>query len=158
MTPSAYSPAISAAYKITYTCKLQSITATTATNLFSAMHNRLLDPEPDMPDHIGFDPKLIFNVEGMVVVITGGGTGSIPSMQYATVLVYSLLLGIGLMMATVLEHNGATVYIVGRRRAVLEKAAKENSVSKNHLSLLSWLPDSFVSEIRKDNTLDGRHY
>jgi hypothetical protein len=41
------------------------------------MHNRLLDPEPDMPDHIGFDPKHIFNVEGMVIVITGGGTGSI---------------------------------------------------------------------------------
>lgn len=32
-------------------------------------------------------------------------------------------------MATVLEHNGATVYIVGRRPTVLEKAAKENSVS-----------------------------
>jgi NAD(P)-dependent dehydrogenase (short-subunit alcohol dehydrogenase family) len=93
------------------------------------MHNRLLDPEPDMADHIDFDPKHIFNVEGMVVVITGGGTGSILSTQHATVLVYPLL-GIGLMMATVLEHNGATVYIVGRRRAVLEKAAKENSVSK----------------------------
>ncbi|KAF8743778.1 hypothetical protein AX14_000738 [Amanita brunnescens Koide BX004] len=73
------------------------------------MHNGLLDLEPDMPDHSGFDPRNIFNVEGMVVVITGGGTG------------------IGLMMATVLEHNGATVYIVGRRPTVLEKAAKENS-------------------------------
>ena len=40
------------------------------------MHNGLLDLEPDMPDHGGFDPRGIFNVEGMVVVITGGGTGS----------------------------------------------------------------------------------
>ena len=32
------------------------------------------------------------------------------------------------MMATALEHNGATVYIVGRRLAVLEQVAKERSV------------------------------
>lgn len=91
------------------------------------MHNGLLDLEPDMPDHSGFDPRGIFNVEGMVVVITGGGTGSIL-LTYRTVFAESVP-GIGLMMATVLEHNGATVYIVGRRREVLEEAAKENSVS-----------------------------
>jgi short-subunit dehydrogenase len=39
-----------------------------------------------------------------------------------------LLIGIGLIMATALENNGATVYIVGRRREVLVKAAAENSV------------------------------
>lgn len=43
------------------------------------------------------------------MVITGAGTG------------------IGLMMATALEHNGATVYIIGRRGDVLKKAAKENN-------------------------------
>ena len=32
------------------------------------------------------------------------------------------------MMAKALENNGATVYIVGRRKEVLEVAARENSV------------------------------
>ena len=32
------------------------------------------------------------------------------------------------MMAKALEHNGATVYIVGRRLDVLEKAAQEHNV------------------------------
>ncbi|KAH6912999.1 hypothetical protein BKA70DRAFT_1145144 [Coprinopsis sp. MPI-PUGE-AT-0042] len=54
-------------------------------------------------------PASIFNVEGLVAVITGGGTG------------------IGLMMAKTLENNGATVYIIGRRKGVLEAAAKENA-------------------------------
>ncbi|KAF8177026.1 hypothetical protein BJ912DRAFT_857101 [Pholiota molesta] len=54
-------------------------------------------------------PANIFDVKGLVVVITGGGTG------------------LGLMMAAALENNGATVYIVGRRAEVLERAAKENN-------------------------------
>ncbi len=32
------------------------------------------------------------------------------------------------MMATTLENNGAIVYITGRRKDVLEKAAKEHNV------------------------------
>jgi len=51
----------------------------------------------------------LYNVAGTVVVVTGGGTG------------------IGLMLTRALEHNGATVYILGRRLEVLEKAAKENN-------------------------------
>ncbi|KAH6866845.1 hypothetical protein BKA58DRAFT_318749 [Alternaria rosae] len=49
----------------------------------------------------------LFNVNGMVAVITGGGTG------------------IGLMMAKALAANGAhRIYIVGRRPDVLHSAAK----------------------------------
>ncbi|KJA17466.1 hypothetical protein HYPSUDRAFT_146456 [Hypholoma sublateritium FD-334 SS-4] len=58
---------------------------------------------------LSLSPSKLFDVDGMVVVITGGGTG------------------LGLMMATALEHNGATVYIVGRRSDILEKAAKEHN-------------------------------
>ncbi|PMD65421.1 NAD(P)-binding protein [Hyaloscypha bicolor E] len=56
----------------------------------------------------------LFNVDGLVAVITGGGSG------------------IGLMMARALALNGALkVYIVGRRKEVLEKASK--SVSTNNI-------------------------
>jgi NADP-dependent 3-hydroxy acid dehydrogenase YdfG len=53
------------------------------------------------------DAGSLFRVDGLVAVITGGGTG------------------IGLMMAHALAENGAAkVYIVGRRKAKLEEAAK----------------------------------
>ncbi|KAJ4423381.1 hypothetical protein N0V82_001985 [Gnomoniopsis sp. IMI 355080] len=55
----------------------------------------------------------LFHVQGLVAVITGGGTG------------------IGLMMAKALEQNGAKVYIIGRRKDVLEKAAKEQATYGN---------------------------
>jgi NADP-dependent 3-hydroxy acid dehydrogenase YdfG len=48
--------------------------------------------------------------------------------------------GIGLMMATALENNGATVYIVGRRGDVLEKAAAENNVCYSHSFLANDVP------------------
>ncbi|KAF5362882.1 hypothetical protein D9758_007043 [Tetrapyrgos nigripes] len=59
--------------------------------------------------HNRFNPLSLFNVNGLIAVVTGGGSG------------------IGLMMASALENNGATVYIIGRRLDVLQKAAKENS-------------------------------
>ncbi|KAJ4982538.1 short chain dehydrogenase reductase [Stagonosporopsis vannaccii] len=56
----------------------------------------------------------LFNVKGLVAVITGGGSG------------------IGLMMARTLALNGAhKVYIIGRRQSVLEAASK--SVSTNNI-------------------------
>jgi len=63
------------------------------------------------------DSNTLFDVKGLVVVITGGGTG------------------IGLMMAKALEHNGAIVYILGRRMEILENAAKEHSLHNNIIPL-----------------------
>lgn len=51
----------------------------------------------------------LFNVDGWVCLVTGGGTG------------------IGLMNAQALAANGAKVYITGRRFEVLENAAREHS-------------------------------
>ncbi|CUA67901.1 hypothetical protein RSOLAG22IIIB_13562 [Rhizoctonia solani] len=50
------------------------------------------------------DLNKVLNVEGLIALITGGGTG------------------IGLMMAKGLAINGAKVYIGGRRKDVLDKA------------------------------------
>ncbi|KAF3012561.1 hypothetical protein E8E14_001281 [Neopestalotiopsis sp. 37M] len=51
----------------------------------------------------------LFRVDGLVALVTGGGAG------------------IGLMIAKALASNGATrVYISGRRKHVLEEAAKES--------------------------------
>jgi NAD(P)-dependent dehydrogenase (short-subunit alcohol dehydrogenase family) len=76
------------------------------------------------------DPTALFGVAGQVAVVTGGGTGVYFSspMSNPTHRALLVLLGIGLMIATALENNGATVYIIGRRREVIEKAAKENNV------------------------------
>ncbi|KAK7457503.1 hypothetical protein CaCOL14_001475 [Colletotrichum acutatum] len=48
----------------------------------------------------------LFGVKGLIVVVTGGGTG------------------IGLMISQGLEANGAIVYIIGRRKEALDQAAK----------------------------------
>ncbi|KAJ6584509.1 hypothetical protein B0H19DRAFT_980134 [Mycena capillaripes] len=61
-----------------------------------------LEEDPLSPQHL-------FNVDGLVAVVTGGGSG------------------IGRMMAAALENNGATVYIVGRRLDVLQTATTEIS-------------------------------
>ncbi|CAG8952024.1 hypothetical protein HYFRA_00000760 [Hymenoscyphus fraxineus] len=66
----------------------------------------------------------IFGVEGLVVVITGGGSGESVSI-YENSPQELILIGIGLMMAKALEANGAKVYIIGRRLEHLEAAAKQ---------------------------------
>lgn len=100
----------------------------------------LLDPDPvtSCSDHTPshrFSLLNLFNVEGMVVVITGGGSGERIWLKAASYEIeknidrhHILMTGIGLIMASALESNGATVYIVGRRGDVLKKAAAENSV------------------------------
>ncbi|KAI0871346.1 short-chain dehydrogenase [Hypoxylon argillaceum] len=64
------------------------------------------------------DTSALFRVNGMVAVITGGGTG------------------IGLMMAKALAGAGATVYILGRRAPALEAAA-----SSLHASIIPLVCD-----------------
>ncbi|EWC45657.1 hypothetical protein DRE_05218 [Drechslerella stenobrocha 248] len=54
----------------------------------------------------------LFSVEGLVVVVTGGGTG------------------IGLMIAQAFAANGAKVYIIGRREDILEKTAEQYSADR----------------------------
>lgn len=97
----------------------------------------LLDPDPVevRPPESHLHPSNIFDVEGLVAVVTGGGTGTSVDPTFMQCLLHRgnpvhhrYALGIGLMMATALENNGATVYIVGRRKEVLEKAAREHSV------------------------------
>ena len=79
----------------------------------------------------------LFNVKGLVAVITGGGSG------------------IGLMMTEALALNGAhKVYIIGRRQEVLDEATKKSP----HGNIIPLVGDvtskeslqSIVSHIEKD--------
>jgi hypothetical protein len=81
----------------------------------------------------------LFDVTGLMAVITGGGTGKSNSayprgsprtcrLQYLPCAdLFCSASGIGLMMAQALAQNGATVFIIGRRADVLERAVKENT-------------------------------
>ncbi|KAJ8131916.1 hypothetical protein O1611_g1707 [Lasiodiplodia mahajangana] len=60
------------------------------------------------------DIQSIFDVKGLVAVVTGGGTG------------------VGLMISQALEANGAIVYIIGRRKERLEEAAVTAKHSNIH--------------------------
>lgn len=81
------------------------------------------------------DAAKLFRVDGMVAVVTGGGTGQCPRPNSAGAIStrhrppYILLTpvtGIGLVMARTLATNGAKkVYILGRRKEVLDSAASE---------------------------------
>lgn len=99
-------------------------------------HPDPIHPCPDRsPPNFRFSPMNLFNVTGLVVVVTGGGTG------------------IGLMMASALENNGATVYIIGRRGDVLTKAAAENNRFGRIIPLEGDITDkesilSIVSEVK----------
>jgi NADP-dependent 3-hydroxy acid dehydrogenase YdfG len=86
-------------------------------------------PESDLKMS-SLDAASLFGVKGLVAVITGGGTG------------------IGLMLAKALEHNGAKVYIIGRRLETLQNAAKE-AVRPPHFNCRK---KSFSSTIRNTAT------
>ncbi|KAF2972451.1 hypothetical protein GQX73_g1156 [Xylaria multiplex] len=69
------------------------------------------------------DISKLFSVQGLVAVVTGGGTG------------------IGLMIARALEHNGAKVYILGRREEILKVAAKQNAIHGNLIPVVADVTD-----------------
>lgn len=69
----------------------------------------------------------LFRVDGLVAVITGGGTGRLHNHgNREPQLLANMAAGIGLMMAKALAENGAErVYIIGRREQPLKDAADE---------------------------------
>jgi NADP-dependent 3-hydroxy acid dehydrogenase YdfG len=79
-----------------------------------------------------FDVSKLFTVEGLVVVVTGGGTGlglcTDPSEKTSR---------LTLDISSALAQNGAIVYIVGRRKEKLETAVKmHQSVIPSVLELI----------------------
>lgn len=95
-------PSVQRAYR-------QSLEATKYSTQASAVSH----PSPRFPTTMSsLDISKVFSVQGLVAVVTGGGTG------------------IGLMIARALEHNGAKVYILGRREEVLKNSATKNAVGQ----------------------------
>lgn len=71
----------------------------------------------------------LFTVKGLVAVVTGGATGeSVVEQGFCKELQVTENIGIGLMIAKGLEENGAKVYIIGRRKDVLESVAEKEAV------------------------------
>lgn len=66
----------------------------------------------------------LFNIDGLVAVITGGGTGKHTLLRLHLSKQSLIFQGIGKMMATALAENGAhKVYIIGRRKEPLNDLA-----------------------------------
>ena len=68
----------------------------------------------------------LFNVNELVAVVTGGGTGLQLHEHQARMVAHLSNIGIGQMITNALVENGAAkVYIVGRREVKLREAAKK---------------------------------
>ena len=65
----------------------------------------------------------MFDLRGVVAVVTGGGSVCDNYSMIGSYLMASVQ-GIGLMISTTLISNGATVFIVGPGQADLDRCAK----------------------------------
>jgi NAD(P)-dependent dehydrogenase (short-subunit alcohol dehydrogenase family) len=79
-----------------------------------------------------FTVNNLFNVEGWVAVVSGGGTGSVNTLSDNLHYNTSRLCRIGLMISQAFANNGARVYITGRRPDILQTAAKTWGSSLSH--------------------------
>ena len=77
----------------------------------------------------------MFDLRGVVAVVTGGGTvcqtNTRPTSAHPKSKHLLLYQGIGVMMATTLMSNGATVYIIGPSQRDLDKCVPRFSASKS---------------------------
>lgn len=121
----------------------------------------------------GLDPNALFSAKGLVVVITGGGSGTF--LKPKNLSPYSAITrteainesiethihtGIGLAIASTFYQNGAhKVYLLGRRANVLEdaidKAKPSPAASKTHGSVLAAFACD-VADIHSVNTAVSR--
>ncbi|KAL1637073.1 hypothetical protein SLS56_000729 [Neofusicoccum ribis] len=84
-----------------------------------------------MDPSIPVDPSNIFSAKGLVIAVTGGGSGKQrpqlrrrPLLHQTSLITNTSVSGIGLAIATALHKTGATkVYLLGRRSATLHAAA-----------------------------------
>ena len=84
------------------------------------------------------ETESLFRVDGLVAVISGGGTGVFPSPELSQLAQSSPTIppGIGLTMAKALAQNGAhKVYIIGRRLSKLQEAAASVSALQKIIPL-----------------------
>lgn len=68
------------------------------------------------------DASKLFDFQGVVAVVTGGGTVSTRHLiNWANNDINECLQGIGMMISSTLVANGATVYIIGPKQEDLER-------------------------------------
>jgi NAD(P)-dependent dehydrogenase (short-subunit alcohol dehydrogenase family) len=88
--------------------------------------------------------KTLFDLRGVVAVVTGGGTVRNPPLNTPLNMVSSIVScqGIGLMISSTLIANGATVYVIGPNQNDLDRCSLAESalyhlltISKNRWSL-----------------------
>lgn len=71
----------------------------------------------------------LFDLQGVVAVVTGGGT--VSSCHFIKQADNECLQGIGMMIGSTLVANGATVYIIGPKQEDLDRYSYSPNVTTN---------------------------